>query len=82
LGTLNLQKLSDDEICARYRAGESQGFIGLRARLSCYQVRDILKRHGVRLRTSSEALRLALRTRHKPRQKRETYKPVCDEVSR
>lgn len=76
MGSLRIQRLTDAEILARYRAGESQGLIGLRARLSSARVRDILVHHGVRLRSSQEALRLALRTRHKPRAARQPVGPV------
>lgn len=55
-------RLSDAEICQRYRDGESQGMIGLRARLSSAQVRAVLIAHDVRIRHSAEALRLHLRT--------------------
>jgi hypothetical protein len=63
VGSFKIQRLSDTDIVAQYLAGEAQGVLGLRARISQAQVRDILLRHGVRLRTSSETLRLTLRTR-------------------
>jgi hypothetical protein len=63
VGTLNLQKLSDDEICQRYAHGDSQGLLSLKARISTAQVRAILQARGVRLRGQQESLRLSLRTR-------------------
>jgi hypothetical protein len=64
VGSFPRQRLSDEEICQRYRdGGESQGMIGLRARLSCAQVRAVLEANNIRIRQSAEALRLSLRTR-------------------
>lgn len=62
MGTRRYQKISDAEICQLYRDGQSAGVIGLRARISSVQVRDILTAHGIRIRQSAEALRLHLRT--------------------
>jgi hypothetical protein len=62
VGTLKFQKLSDDEICQRYEAGDSQGLISLKARISTAQVRAILQGRGVRLRGQPESVRLSLRT--------------------
>ena len=63
VGTFKIQRLTDDQIVSQYLAGETQGMLSLRARISQAAVRDILIRHGVRLRTSQETLRLTLRTR-------------------
>ncbi len=63
MGSLKFQKLSDDQICRQYAAGDSQGLLSLKARISTAQVRAILVARGVRLRGQQEALRLALRTR-------------------
>ena len=67
MGTLKIQRLSDDEICQQYRDGASQGYLSLRARISCAKIRDILVTHGVRVRQSPEAIRLELRTRPRRR---------------
>ena len=74
MGTARLQRLTDDEIVARYNAGESQSLIGLRARLSTAQVRAVLVGLGVRIRPSAETLRLTLRTRPRKPQTRPTFK--------
>jgi hypothetical protein len=56
--------LSVADIVRFYRDDEkSQAWIGLKARLSSVQVRAILVENGVRLRTSPEVRRLAVRTR-------------------
>jgi hypothetical protein len=57
------QRLSDAEICAEYLAGRTQAWLGLKARMSSARVREILIANGVRLRTSPEVRRLAVRTR-------------------
>lgn len=52
------------DIVRLYRDEEkSQAWIGLKARLSSVQVRTILIEAGVRLRTSPEVRRLAVRAR-------------------
>lgn len=62
--TLRRQRLSDAEIVRRYRDdGESRGMVGLRAKISDAQVMTILIRHGVRIRGTNEALRLAITQR-------------------
>jgi hypothetical protein len=63
VGSMKTQRLTDEEIAAEYRAGKSQAWLGLKARLSSAQVRSILVALQVPLRSQQEVLRLALRTR-------------------
>ena len=59
MGTWRRQKISDEEICRRYQAGEGRVAIGLRAGLWDQEVVAVLQRHGVTLRTMKEAAVLA-----------------------
>lgn len=61
------QKLEDAEIVARYKAGESQGLLGLRAGIADKRIREILLAAGVTLRTPAEAVRLGQANSYKKR---------------
>lgn len=63
MGTLFRPRLTDTQIVEEYNAGKTQAWLGLKARLSSVQVRAILVANGVRLRTSPEVRRLAVRAR-------------------
>lgn len=63
VGSLPRPRLSPEQIVEEYNAGKTQAWIGLKARLSSARVREILVANGVRLRTSPEARRLAVRAR-------------------
>lgn len=63
MGSFPRPRLTDDEICQQYREGKSQAWLGLKARLSSARIREILVARGVRIRQSSEALRLSVRAR-------------------
>jgi hypothetical protein len=67
MGTLKLQRLTDEEIIQQYRDGASQGLLSLKARISCAKIRDILVRNRIHIRSQPEALRLELRTRPRRR---------------
>lgn len=61
--------LTEDEIVARYRAGEARGMIGLRARVSDARVKEILLAAGIELRSQREVVALIAtgrRRRHRP----------------
>lgn len=63
MGSLYIPKLSEDEVVARYVAGESRGLLGLRAKKSDAWVVACLIRAGVPLRTPSEAMAIMMRNR-------------------
>jgi hypothetical protein len=64
VGSYPRQRLSDEDLCRLYvDEQKTQAWLGLKARLSSARVRDILVANGVRLRTSPEVRRLAVRTR-------------------
>jgi hypothetical protein len=58
MGSIKTPRLSDAEIVARYKAGEGQGMLSLRARVPVYRVAEILKNAGC-LRTPSQVRDLA-----------------------
>lgn len=55
MGSIKVQTLSNDEIVARYLAGEARGLIGLRAKIPDYRVVEILMSNGITLRSPAEA---------------------------
>jgi hypothetical protein len=59
MGARTQSRLSVGEIISRYQAGESQGLLSLRAKISCQRIRDILAESGIRIRGVQESLRLA-----------------------
>jgi hypothetical protein len=63
MGSVKISRLSDAEICERYRDGECRTMLALRAKVPDYRITEILTAHGVRLRGPNEALRLALKQR-------------------
>lgn len=63
MGRSKRSVLSDDEIIARYRDGESISLVALRAKVPDYHVTAVLVAAHVRLRGRCEALRLALKDR-------------------
>lgn len=63
MGSVKVSRLSDAEICARYRDGECRTMLALRARVPDYRITEILQASGVRIRGPNEALRLALSQR-------------------
>jgi hypothetical protein len=75
MGTLPpRQRLSDSQIVDEYIAGKSQGYLSLKARISCSRVREILVANDVRIRQSSEALRLSIRARPRKPPSRPVFK--------
>lgn len=63
MGSIKRLHITPGEICRRYVAGESAGFLSLRARVPVYRITEILIDAGVRIRGPHEALRLALPAR-------------------
>lgn len=61
MGSFKRPLLSNDQIIARYRAGESVTLVALRAKMPDAYVTAVLTAAGVRLRGRAEALRLALK---------------------
>lgn len=59
MGSLKTPRLSEDEIVARYRAGEARGILGLRAGVPDYRLVEILNLAGWSLRTPEQARALA-----------------------
>ena len=51
-------RLSDEQICALYLAGDSAGMCGLKARVSHAHIVSILRACGVPIRSQSEAVNL------------------------
>lgn len=68
MGSLPRPRLTEAEI-VRFYCDEMkpQAWIGLKARLSTAQVRDILVASGVRIRGQQEAMRLNIRARPRRR---------------
>jgi hypothetical protein len=58
MGTRGMPVISVEEMCRRYRAGESLIDISLRAKLNSRAVRELLVAHGVVMRTRKETLTL------------------------
>ena len=64
MGSLPRPRLTDDQIIRLYRDEmKTQAWLGLKARMSCAQIREVLVRNGVRIRGQQEALRLSIRAR-------------------
>jgi predicted nucleic acid-binding protein len=61
MGTFRKPQLNDFEICRRYGAGESRCTIGLAAKLLDHEVLEVLRRNGVRLRSTEEIKRARAR---------------------
>lgn len=59
MGTIRKQLISDMEVCRLYREGFSRTEIGWRARLYDAEVRAILARNGVPLRTPADSQAMA-----------------------
>lgn len=61
MGSIKRPVIAPAEIVSRYRdAGESAGMLSLRAKVPLYRIHEILRDAGVRLRGTTEALRLAI----------------------
>lgn len=54
MGTFRAPRLSDEDVCSRYLAGESRTMIALRAKMPDQYIRDVLQHYGVALRTQAE----------------------------
>lgn len=64
MGTFKVSRLSDDEVCARYLAGESRTLIALRCRMPDQHVRDVLAHCGIPLRAPSEVRAMTAQARY------------------
>jgi hypothetical protein len=71
MGSLKIPYLSDQEVVDRYLAGEARGLIALRAKKSDAWVVDVLIRHGVKLRTASQAISMSVKSRAENKAMRE-----------
>lgn len=69
MGTIKVQALPDEEVVARYLAGEARGMIGLRAKIPDCRVVEILAANGITLRSPAEARAITskLRQEHRTR---------------
>lgn len=69
MGSIKVQALPDEEIVARYLAGEARGLIGLRAKVPDYRVKEILSDNGITLRSPAEVttIKVKLQREHRDR---------------
>jgi hypothetical protein len=65
MGWLKPARLTEEEIVARYLAGEAATWLAMRAGKDFYWVRDVLVRHNVAVRGPKQALDLANKRRAK-----------------
>lgn len=54
MGTFKVSRLSDEEVCARYAAGESRTLIALKCKMPDQHVRNVLLHYGIALRTPEQ----------------------------
>lgn len=71
MGSIKIPAITEADVVTMYEAGEARGLIALRAKKSDGWVVDVLIRHGVKLRTASQAISMSVKSRAENKAMRE-----------